>query len=75
MKALRKKQTTLPAVAYFGFPAPGDNQFSHSHPVRSWQHKIKETLHSDALVVNILFQGQSFLAFATENLSIIFSKS
>jgi len=24
MKALRKKQTTLQAVAYLGFPAPGD---------------------------------------------------
>jgi len=25
-------------------------QFRHSHPARSWQQKIKETLQSDALL-------------------------
>jgi len=52
MKALRKKQTTLQAMVYLGFPAPGDklSLLRHSHPARSWQHKIKETLQSDALL-------------------------
>jgi len=72
MKALCKKQTTFQAVAYLGFTAPGDKS---SHPVRSWQHKIKETLQSDALLAIISFQGQSYLASAAENLSIILSKS
>jgi len=49
MKALRKKQTTLQAVAYLGFPAPGD-KLSLSAPT---QHKIKDTLQSDALLAII----------------------
>jgi len=32
MKALRKKQTTLEAVAYLGFPAPGDKLSSGLPP-------------------------------------------
>ena len=50
MKALHKKQTTLEAVAYLGFPAPGDKLSLGLPPRRSWQHKIKETLQSDALL-------------------------
>jgi len=72
MKALGRKQTTFQAVEYLGFTAPGDKS---SHPARSWQHKIKETLQSDALLAIISFQGQSYLAFAAENVSIILSKS
>jgi len=55
MKALCKKHTTLPAVAYLGLPAPGDklSLLSHSHPAHSWQHKIKETLQSEALLASI----------------------
>jgi len=75
MKALCKKQTTIQAVAYLGFTAPGDKLSLISHPAHSWQHKIKETLQSDALLAIISFQGQSYLAFAAENLSIILSKS
>jgi len=52
----------------------GQNLFKRSPP-RSWQHKIKETLQSDALLAIISFQAQSFLAFAAETLSIILSKS
>ena len=47
---LQKKQTTLQTVAYLGFNAWGQTQFKRSHPARSWQHKIKETLQSDALL-------------------------
>jgi len=36
---------------------------------------MKETLQSDALLAIISFQGQSFLTFAAENLSIVLSKS
>jgi len=75
MKALCKKQTTIQAVAYLGFPAPGYKLSLSSHPAHSWQHKIKETLQSDALFAIISFQKQSYLAFAAENLSIILSKS
>jgi len=50
------------------------NQFKRS-PARSWQHKIKKTLQPDAFLAIISFQGQSVLAFAAENLSIILSKS
>jgi len=74
MKALCKKTTTLQAVECFGFTAPGQTQFKRS-PARLWQHKIKETLQSDALLAIISFQGQSVLAFAAENLSIILAKS
>ena len=73
-KALCKKQTTLQAVAYLGFTAPGDKISLSSHPARSWQHKIKETLQSGALLAIISFQAQSFLAFAAENLLIVLSK-
>jgi len=52
----------------------GQNQFKRSLG-RSWQHEIKETLQSDALLAIISFLGQSFLAFAAENVSIILSKS
>jgi len=50
MKALRKKpndtsSSGVPRVSR----ALGQIQFRHSHPARSWQHKIKETLQSDAL--------------------------
>jgi len=31
----------------------GQTQFRRSHPARSWQHKIKETLQSDALLAII----------------------
>jgi len=41
VKALCKKQTTLQAVGYLGFPAPGDKLIGRSHPARSWQHKMK----------------------------------
>jgi len=55
MKALGKKQMTLQAVAYLGFPAPGDklSLLRHSQPARPWEHKIKETLESDALLATI----------------------
>jgi len=56
------------------YRAWGQNQFKRS-PARSWQHKIKETLQSSGLLTIITFQGQSFLAFAAENSSIILSKS
>jgi len=45
------------------------------HQARSWQHKIKETLQSNALLATIQFQGQSFLAFGTENLAFTLSKA
>jgi len=38
----------LQAVAYLGFSAPGDKLSLGARPARSWQHKIKETLQSDA---------------------------
>jgi len=56
------------------YRALGQTQFKRSL-ARSWQHKIKETLQSDDLLAIISFQGQSFLAFALENSSIILSKS
>jgi len=31
----------------------GQIQFRHSHPARSWQHKIKEALQSDVLLAII----------------------
>jgi len=49
----------------------GQTQFRRFHPARLWQHKIKETLQSDSLLAIISFQGQSFLAFAGEIMSII----
>ena len=54
MKALRKKSSDtwssgVPRVSR----AWGQTQFRHSHPARSWQHKIKETLKSDALLAII----------------------
>ena len=70
MKALCKKQTTLQEVVNLGFTACGDQTQLKRSPARSWQHKIKETLQSDTLLAIIYFQGQSFLAFAAENLSI-----
>jgi len=30
------------AVAYLGFPAPGDKSAWGPHPARSWQHRWKE---------------------------------
>jgi len=62
-------------VAYSGLPRLGTNLVWRFHPARSWQLKIKETLQSNALLTIISFQGQSFLAFAAENLSITLSKS
>jgi len=55
MKALRKKQRTLQAVTFLGFPAPGEKTIllRHSHPARSLQHNIKGTLQSDALLAII----------------------
>jgi len=52
----------------------GQTQFRRSHPASSRQHKIKETLQSDALLPIIYFQAQSFIAFTAENVSIILSK-
>jgi len=53
MKALCKKQTTLQAVVYLGFPARGDKLTLKRSPARSWQHKIKETVQSDPLLAII----------------------
>jgi len=53
MKALCKQQTTLQAVAYLGFTASGDKLSLSAPKARSWQHKIKETLQSDALLAII----------------------
>jgi len=54
MRALRKKpndtsSSGVPRVSR----AWGQTQLRHSHLVRSWQHKIKETLQSDALLAII----------------------
>jgi len=56
------------------YRAWGQNQFKRS-PARSCQHKIKETLQSDALLAIISFQVQSFIAFAAENSSIFCQKA
>jgi len=53
VKALCDKQTTpsngVPRVSR----AWEQTQFRRSHPARSWQHKIKETLQADALLAII----------------------
>jgi len=69
----KTNDTSSIGVPWF-YRAWGQTQFKRS-PARSWQHKIKGTLQSDALLAIIYFPGQSFLAFAAENLSIILSKS
>jgi len=52
MKALCKKQTTLQAVAYLGFPAPGD-KLSFGPPTQPVRSSSKKTLESDALLAFI----------------------
>jgi len=42
MTAHCKKQTTLQAVAYLGFPRLGTNSVLGSHPARSWQQMAYE---------------------------------
>jgi len=42
MKELCKKQTTFQAVAYLGFPAPGD-KLRRCPPAHSWHHKKRNT--------------------------------
>jgi len=75
MKALCKKTNDTSSSGVLRvYCAWGQTQIMHS-PARLWQHKIKETLQSDALLAIVSFQGQSVLAFATENLSTILSKS
>jgi len=53
----------------------GQAQFRCSHPALSWQHEMKEILQFDALVAILLFQGQGFLPFSAENISILLLKS
>ena len=72
--ALQKTNDTSSSGVPRVYRAWGQTQFKRS-PGRLWQHKIKETLQSYVLLAIISFQGQSFLAFAAENLSIILSKS
>jgi len=74
MKALQKTNDTWSSGVPRVYRAWGQAQFK-CFPARLWQDKIKQALQSDAWLAIISFQGQSFLAFAAENLSIILSKS
>ena len=55
------------------YRAWGQNQFKRTQSVRG---SIKQKKHCNLMLYcNYLIQGQSFLAFAAENVSIILSKS
>jgi len=62
MKPLCKKQTTLQAVAYLEFTPPGD-KLSLSAPSPLGQHKITETLQTDALLQLSNSKDKVFLPF------------
>ena len=52
-----KKQMTLQAVVYIGFPAPGDKLSLKRSLARSWQHEMKEvTIRPPVLTQGSLFR-------------------